>query len=51
MIPSVCKPLKKMLSTDSENRTIGNAQVEDKYVTMNEYERYTITPGIATGRL
>ncbi len=40
-----------ILSTYSENSIIANAQLEDKYVSVNEYERYTITPGIATGRL
>ncbi len=40
-----------ILSSQNKNITIKNTVLETKYTSIPEYERYTITPGIATGRL
>ena len=45
------KALEKVLSPFSQIITIENTELEVKYQSNPEYERYTITPGIATGRI
>ncbi|WP_419210913.1 S66 peptidase family protein [Maribacter sp. X9] len=45
------KSLQKVLSPATDDITIENTELEAKYQSNPEYERYTITPGIATGRI
>ena len=45
------KAFESILSFPKENGVINNAVLESKYLSNPEYDRYTITPGIATGRL